>query len=183
MPFRIGKFLPHLNQNEQIYLVTRKHWIIPSLKTLFWLIIVIFLLLIESFLKSYLPSFLAINILEVVRSALLMFALLGLFIVWTMYYLNVQVITNERIIDINQKSLLHHATSELGLERVQDVTTEIKGVLGNLLDFGNVKLQTAGEEQNFIFDNIARPHQVAKIILELYDKVKASYKNEASQEH
>lgn len=97
-----------------------------------------------------------------------MFVVLGLLIVWTLYYLNLQIVTNERIIDINQRGMLHHETTEFNIAVIQDATTEIKGVLGNIFNFGNVRVQTAGEQQNFVFDHVADPKHVAQTIITLH---------------
>ncbi|MBI4053865.1 MAG: PH domain-containing protein [Candidatus Doudnabacteria bacterium] len=175
MPFRKIKFFSDLHTQEEVYLVVRKHWIIPCLKVVFWLILLALLAAGEIFLKTNYPFFTEPNparIVALIRTAVLMTAVLGLFMTWIMYYLNVQIITNERIVDINQKSMLHHQTSELNLDRLQDVLTQVKGPLANFFNFGDVTVQTAGEAQNFVFNQAANPHQVAKIILELYEKIR-----------
>ncbi len=174
MPFRDRKFLPVFRANEKIYLVLRQHWIVPGLKVLYWLIFIVAILLLDVLSKSFLADFASAEVLSVVgvvRSILLISAALGVFMVWTLFYLNVQIITNERIVDICQKSLLHHSTSELDLEKVQDVKAEVDGVLPSLFDFGSVQVQTAGEQPNFAFENIAHPHDVAKLVLKLYDEI------------
>jgi hypothetical protein len=173
MPFRLKKFLPGLGKKERVFMVVRQHWVVPGMKIAFWLLLLAAIFIIDGLLKANFPTLalgLTAQILEIIRVLFLMLAALGLLVVWTMYYLNAQVITNERIIDVNQKSLLHHETSEFHFDRFQDVTTEIKGLFANLFDYGNVLVQTAGEEDNFIFNHVAEPHRIAKIILEVYEK-------------
>lgn len=176
MPFRKLKFFSELRQDEKIYLVLREHWILPLVKVAFWILLMISVGLAEGLLQSWIPFFyedLPQALFTVVRSMFAIAASLGLFIIWVMYYLNVQIITDERIVDINQKSLLSHQTSELNLDRFQDVTTEVVGPMANLFDYGVVRVQTAGEMKNFVFNNIPNPHKVAKIILELYENLRA----------
>ena len=154
-------------------MVVRQHWIVPAVRAVFWILLIIAVLFLEGVLKanlSYFEDGLPAQIISIIQSMFLMLASLGLLMVWTMYYLNTQVITNERIIDVNQKSLLHHETSEFHFDRMQDVTTEINGLWANLFNFGNVLVQTAGEEENFVFNQVADPHRIAKIVLELYEK-------------
>ena len=173
MPFRTRKFLPTFRVNEKIYLILRQHWIVPGLKILYWLVFVLAVLFLDGLAKAWLAEVITgqvAAVISVIRGMLLITAMLGTFMVWTLYYLNTQIITNERIVDISQKSLLNHSTSELDLEKVQDVKAEIKGVLANIFDYGNVLVQTAGEEANFAFENIANPHEVAKLVLKLYDQ-------------
>lgn len=141
-------------------------------------------LVIESWIKSAFPGIEQTttgSIIALVRTTLLLLMVLGLLIVWTMYYLNVQVITNERIIDINQRSLLHHETTELSLLNVQDVTTEISGVIANVIGYGSVQVQTAGEQQNFIFEQVDNPHRIARTILSLHEKLREQYDKEIAE--
>ncbi len=87
-----------------------------------------------------------------------------------MYYLNIQIITSLRIVDIDQVGLFSHTIAELHIDKIEDVTSETKGVLGTMFDYGNVFVQTAGTKERFQLDNIPHPGQVEKIILDLYEK-------------
>jgi hypothetical protein len=93
------------------------------------------------------------------------------FVSWLNYYLDVWIITNERIINITQQRLFHRIVSEQKLYRVQDVTWQIEGVLGNLLKFGNVTIQTAGEQGKFTFEHIPDPEAVAKAVMNLLEQI------------
>lgn len=93
------------------------------------------------------------------------------FVSWLNYYLDVWIITNERIINITQQRLFHRIVSEQKLYRVQDVTWQIEGVLGNLFKFGNVTIQTAGEQGKFTFEHIPDPEAVAKAIMHLLEQI------------
>jgi hypothetical protein len=90
---------------------------------------------------------------------------------WVLYYLNVNIVTNERVVDITQKSLLHHTIAELHLNRIQDVTAEVHGFFETFLDYGNVHLQTAGETERFVFSRVANPTKISKMILDLYEQL------------
>lgn len=83
------------------------------------------------------------------------------------YYLDIAIITNDRIIDIEQKGLFGRSISELDLTRVQDVHSEIKGIVATLFSFGNVTVQSAAEDKNFIFHQVPNPHRARQRILEL----------------
>ena len=83
------------------------------------------------------------------------------------YYLDIDIVTNDRIIDIEQKGLFGRSISELDLSRIQDVHSEIKGIFPSLFNFGTVVVQTAGEDKNFVFEQVPDPHAVRQRILEL----------------
>ncbi|MEK7632052.1 MAG: PH domain-containing protein [Patescibacteria group bacterium] len=93
------------------------------------------------------------------------------FVSWLNYYLDVWIVTNERIINIKQVRLFHRTVSEQKLYRVQDVTWEMQGVLGNMLKFGNVTIQTAAEQSKFTFEHIPDPEGVAKSIMHLLEQI------------
>lgn len=102
-----------------------------------------------------------------------LFGLLFLFQYFLDYWCDVFIVTDKRILDIEQKGLFSRTVSELRLYRTQDVTTEIKGILHSLFDYGDVFIQTAGEKQRFIFEDVPHPTQIAKLILELSEKNRA----------
>jgi ABC-type multidrug transport system fused ATPase/permease subunit len=170
---------PGQQENEQIYMVLRPHWFIFFLKFLAWLLFAAILVFLDWFIDSFVPGLKSSPYVEYVnlaKSVYLMFLMLGLFILWIMYYLNMQVITNERVVDITQKSLLHHTVSELHLTNIEDVTAEVKGLFGTFLNYGNVYVQTAAETERFIFDHVPNPAKVEKTILDLYEKLPHSPK-------
>jgi len=86
---------------------------------------------------------------------------------FTDYYLDINIVTNDRILDIDQKGLFGRSISELDLTRVQDVHSEIKGIIPTLLNYGRVEVQTAATEENFVFEQVPNPHGVRQRILEL----------------
>ncbi len=85
------------------------------------------------------------------------------------YYLDVYLVTSDRVLDVSQQGMFSRTVAELDLARVQDVTSEVKGVLRSLLNFGNVYIQTAGEKENFIFEDVSHPDDIRKRLLELVE--------------
>lgn len=173
LSFKRGVF-PGQQVGEKICLETRQHWMIFFIKFLVWLMFAAILVLSDWAIKTYAPllnSHPYLEYLSLIKSVYLMFLILGLLILWVMYYLNLQIVTNERIVDITQTSLVNHTISELHLSRIEDVTAEIKGVLGTFLDYGNVFVQTAAETERFVFDRVPNPTAVAKLILDLYEEL------------
>lgn len=88
-----------------------------------------------------------------------------LFVRWTDYYYDVWIITNWRIVDIDQKGLFRrNIASILDLAHIQDIDIELEGIIGNLLNFGYIKVQTAGTKNEFDFEDVASPAKVEGII-------------------
>lgn len=93
-----------------------------------------------------------------------------LLLMWMDYYLDMWIITNERIIDIEQHGLFNREISEIPLHRVQDVTIQVRGIIETLLGFGTIRIQTAGERE---FDIRFVPHlyKAKDIILKYVNEV------------
>ncbi len=84
---------------------------------------------------------------------------------FTRYFLNAWVLTNQRIATIKQRRFFHREVSSLLLPRVQDVTTNVSGVVSSLLGIGDIKVQSAGAEIEFTMRGIPRPEQMRDLIL------------------
>lgn len=83
---------------------------------------------------------------------------IGIFV----YERNVLIFTTSHLIEIEQNGLFGRTISELSYSRVQDATSDRNGVFATLLNYGNVIIQSAGEEQNFIFRYAPSPEQLAE---------------------
>ena len=83
------------------------------------------------------------------------------------YYLDVWIVTTERIINIEQHGLFNRTASEMHIALVQDVTAEVFGPIATFLDYGHVHIQSAGQTKRFHFKNVSHPEQVRNTILRL----------------
>lgn len=86
------------------------------------------------------------------------------------FFLDRWVVTNKHIINIEQHTMFHRTLSKQELARVQDVTAEMNGLLQTLFNYGNVSVQTAGEQEHFLFEDVPAPNFVANTILKLVDR-------------
>lgn len=166
------RLFPSQLPDEKIVIVAREHWFRLASKVFLILILsllpVIFkLLLVDS---DYLDTSKTAGAIVSTISAVYYLALLvALFVVFVLYYLNLYVVSENRIVDIDQTGILFHEVSELNIETIEDVSSQTKGVLGNLLNYGTVYIQTAGAQEKFEFENVPHPEIISKIILELYE--------------
>lgn len=92
------------------------------------------------------------------------------FISFLSWYFNVYIITNERVVDVDWYSIIYRKVSSAQISKIQDVSATQIGVLSGIFDYGNVQIQTAGEEENFEFTNVPHPQLVSKKIQELMQK-------------
>ncbi|MEK7643974.1 MAG: PH domain-containing protein [Patescibacteria group bacterium] len=76
------------------------------------------------------------------------------------YYLDLWIITNDRVIDIDQRGLFNRVITELDLFRIQDVTTVVKGFFPTVFKYGNIILTTASSTNSIIIENVPHPDTV-----------------------
>lgn len=107
------------------------------------------------------------------------------------YYLSLQIVTSERVIDIDQKGLFNREVNQLSLDKVQDVTYKQNSFLSVVFNFGNVIIETAGSNgvgnsetedtmNGFVFNNVPNPKIVANLISKLYQNNQEEQKKEAA---
>jgi hypothetical protein len=105
---------------------------------------------------------------------------MSLFLIITIYYLNIQIITNLRVVDVSQEGLFSHTISELHIDKIEDATSQTNGVLGTIFNYGDVFVQTAGTVERFDFHNVPDPAAIEKIVLDLYEK-NSNFAKDAAQ--
>ena len=108
-------------------------------------------------------------------SAYYLFIWLFFFFSFIDYYLDVWLITDERIIDVQQRGFFSRIIAEQRLYRIQDVVSEVHGFFSTILKYGEVHIQTAGAKQRFLFHQIPNPDKVRNIIIKLAEKSKARH--------
>jgi len=94
------------------------------------------------------------------------------------YYLDVWIITDERIVNIEQTGLFKRTSSTLNLDNIQDITTEVSGLSATLFRYGNLHIQTAAEKERFSIERIGNPEKVKAVIMDLYHNALAKEKAE-----
>lgn len=103
-----------------------------------------------------------------VYSVILLCAWISFFIMWTNYYFDVLVVTDQRLIDIEQKRFFARDMATLRLDKIEDIKIEITGLLPTLLNFGTLHIQTAAEAREFVLKNIPHPQQTKDVIWDLH---------------
>lgn len=151
--------------NEEIILFLRAH----PITTFGWILTGILLVITPVFLFPYLllNNFLPIKYAGFIPAVILvwyLFTFSYLLVSFLLWYFTVSIVTNERIIDIDQINILNNKFSATILVKVEDVTMRRGGLISTFFDFGNVFIQTAGTEENFEFLEVPHPEEVVKII-------------------
>ncbi len=102
-----------------------------------------------------------------IESTLLIFLWFFGFLVWIDYYLDIWIITNKRIVNIEQRGLFMRSMSEIFLFRIQDTTSEVNGFFPSILGYGDVYIQSAGEQERFLFHKVPNPYDIKDTIMDM----------------
>lgn len=92
------------------------------------------------------------------------------FIIWMNYYLDTWILTNKRLIDVNQKSLFHRDVATLRIENIQDIKIEIVGIINTFLKIGNIYVQTAANSNEFTMLGIQNPEIAKEVISRIHQQ-------------
>lgn len=164
-----------IEKDEKILLEIRKHWFALFSKTLFLVFFLFIPIIIVIGLNILNVSKLITltgdgTFISIILTALwLLFIWIIFFVIWTNYYLDILIITDKRVIDVNQKKLFYREISVSQLKHIEDITTETIGIIATLLNFGNMQIQTAGEKREFIVKNIPNPNNVRRQIMKAHE--------------
>ena len=155
-----------LNPNEQIVLIVRKHWIaiIGQLVSLITAIIapIVLMILLSVFVPNF-PSWHTGNLIYLYTLAYagwLMIFWMVFFFAWTQYNLDIWVVTTHRIFLVEQYGMFYREISSLTLDKIQDLTIDLEGLLSTMLKFGDILIETAGERKMLSFTNAKNPEAI-----------------------
>ncbi|QQS61817.1 MAG: PH domain-containing protein [Candidatus Moraniibacteriota bacterium] len=157
---------------EEIIRVIRRHWFditmqflpiigaILALSVLFPILSSTLILDIQASVYWFFASFLGICFWLVAS------------IIWIDYYLDVWIMTNRRVVNVTQKGLFFRHVSDLRYNKIQDITTEVTGLIPTFLNYGDVFIQTAGTEPRFIFHNVGNPYLIKDELVALQKRMR-----------
>ncbi len=157
---------------EELLLFLRKHFItnVPWIVSAVALILVPFILLaIAEF------GVLPINFLPPIYIAMILllyyFFIAGfIFVHYLTWFYNTDLITNQRILDIDFSSLVFENVDATKLSQVEDVGYKQVGIIRSIFDYGDIHLHTAGPSSNIEFSAVPHPERIINIINDLIGK-------------
>lgn len=178
---------PGKDVNETVHLLLRRHWTLMARNMV--------VLGIEAFVPIVVFIFLAVGlnidfsygtaeatIAFLIGSIYYLFLWLLFLNQWIDYYLDIWIVTDKRILNVEQHGLFSRTVSELHISKIQDVTSIVNGKVQTFLDFGDVDVQTAGEQKRFMFEKVPHPRQVAKMIMDLHHEAEKQEIREVREE-
>ena len=132
--------LTNLRPGEKVEMVVRRHWIIFAFLVFYVLLGVIITTVAFSF--GWWSFFTMLSMIM-----FWMVYLMFMYIDWINSELDLFIVTNNRIIGVDQISFLNRTVSEANLWQIQEVNSKTKWILANLLNFWTLWVQTAWSTQ------------------------------------
>ncbi len=168
----------HLDPGENVIFEVRKHWIIFLEHTIALSLAAFIPFVVFALLEIFVPTLINVNLPGNEYALFVFFYCIWLlilwisfFVNWTKYYLDVWYVTEKRIIAIDQKRIFSREVSNVRFDKVQDVTVTVKGFIATFLDFGNIEVQTASEDnRDFKMTVVRHPQEVRRIIFNQQNK-------------
>ncbi len=158
------------HSDEKIIKIVRRHWF-NILQQYF--IVFFFILLLFSGMQL-LPFYLSFNenktIFWFIVSTFSAMIWIYCFIIWIDYYFDIWIITDTRIVNVEQKALFVRSVSELKFAKIQDIHTEVKGLIPTILNYGDVYIQTAGTKERFLFRKVPDPYKLKGLVMNMQNK-------------
>ena len=166
--------LPGKMPNEKIIKILRKDLFILFKRLVMIAMLVALPALAAVMILNFYPDLMAgeisYPIIALAISVYCLFVWLFSFFSFIDYYLDIWLITSERIIDVRQEGFFSRTVAEMKLFQIQDVTSEMHGCFKFIFRYGDVHVQTAGEVQRFAFRQIPHPEKIRDIIIKLAEE-------------
>jgi uncharacterized membrane protein YdbT with pleckstrin-like domain len=149
---------------ERVILLLRRH----PVTNIGWIIISILMLIAPYFFKIFSSDFFLPDRYQFV-------SLIGWYLVTTAFvfekflswFFNVNIVTDERIFDVNFVNLVYREMTDANIDLIQDVSVRMGSVVRTIFNYGDVFIQTASEVPRIIFEAVPNPDGVAKVLREL----------------
>ncbi|MFA5917314.1 MAG: hypothetical protein WC850_03730 [Candidatus Gracilibacteria bacterium] len=137
--------LDHPLPGEVVELIIKRHWIVYVFIGVYFFSAVL--------LSSALIFFFSTQIwVYIILIVFWMGFALFLYVKRLDHELDLFIITNNKVIGIEQVSLLNRTVSECSLSQVQEVGSKTMGFFANMLNYGSITILTAGNATNFTMD-------------------------------
>lgn len=172
-----------MNPGEEVIFESHRHWVnvLPFFVSTALVIIIGFFAIgyvgANPVAAERLFPGLSIGIVTPVVALLDIIAMIVLFFAYTVYRQNKIVLTNVHFIQITQTGLFGRTLSKLSLDELQDVRGSRKGVIGTILNYGEILIETAGNEENFFFRPAPDPLNIAELINDTHEHYEQKHGN------
>ncbi len=168
--------------DEIVLMLGRRHFV----TNFGWIAAVCFAFVIPFFWGEF-PFITALDGNTLVSLTMLWYLGLTLFTLqsFLMWFYNVYIVTNERLVDVDFNGLLSKTVNVCRIGKVEDANYTQNGFFASMFNYGDVIIQTASEQKTpdstgeasaFTFESVAYPDKVAALILQLMEDTEKQWR-------
>ncbi|MDD3086396.1 MAG: PH domain-containing protein [Patescibacteria group bacterium] len=74
------------------------------------------------------------------------------------------LVTNQRVINVDQRGFFNRVITETDYAKIQEVTNSTSGMIGTTFNIGEINILTAGKESQLTIRNIPDPYSIQQEI-------------------
>jgi hypothetical protein len=90
--------------------------------------------------------------------------LFGQYLTWSR---TLFVVTDQRVVDHEQKGFFHRVVTEARYDQMDEVSYQVKGVMATIFRYGTVRLELHGAAADIVVAHVPRPSQVVDLLNDL----------------
>lgn len=147
---------------EEVLMVVKRHWIVYVMLFIYFFsgVIVTFMIFFFFWLNTwwYMLNIILWLILSII-----------LYIEWLNHELDMYVVTNNRVIGLEQIAFLNRAVTECNLWQIQEVNSKAKWLFANIFNYWTLSIQTAGSKTTLKMEFCPDVMQTSRKILNIVD--------------
>jgi uncharacterized membrane protein YdbT with pleckstrin-like domain len=157
----------------------RKHWIVLARQTWRWFVALLLLDVVAFFFavnpRLWFPAYWLVGLI------LLLVCLGGLIWEWEDWRNDIYAVTDSQVIDLEARPFGFGSKSTTApLDQVQDIRIEMPSTIAFILNYGDVKIETAGKGGQMIFFSVYRPREAQE---EIFRRLNAFRQHRAEREN
>lgn len=154
--------LQNMRPWEEVLMVVKRHWIVYVMLFIYFFsgIIVTFIIFFFFWLTTW---WYMLNII------LWLILSLVLYIEWLNHELDMYVVTNNRVIGLEQIAFLNRAVTECNLWQIQEVNSKAKWLFANIFNYWTLSIQTAWSKTTLKMEFCPDVMQTSRKVLNIVD--------------
>ncbi len=86
---------------------------------------------------------------------------------WRLWYYSILVLTDQRLIVLDQQGMFDRSVSQTNLDKINDVSYRKKGVLQTACNYGSLAIQVSSSADKLILKNLRKPALLQQEIFDL----------------
>lgn len=143
--------------DEEVRLVVRRHPIVffwPLLQSTIALAFIVLTLIFWGLS----------DIFYIITTVLILIIFSLIFKISFIYSNSFCLVTNQRVINVDQRGFFNRVITETDYAKIQEVTNSTAGMIGTTFNIGEINILTAGKESQLTIRNIPDPYSIQQEI-------------------